>query len=90
MRLTELLVRASDLAEAEGRVLRAMTIRVALGVSTIIVAAGAVTAGVVLLLAAVFIATRDWQGNVAAAVVTGAAALGIGGALAWLGRRIGT
>lgn len=50
--ITEILVRTADLAEAEGRVLRAMTVRVALGVSVIVVAGAAMGGGLALLLTA--------------------------------------
>lgn len=88
--VTEMIVRIADLAEAEGRTLRAMAVRVALGVSIIIVAAGAVLAGVALILSAVFIMTADRTGPAAGAALTGLLALCIGGVLIWLGRRMGT
>jgi uncharacterized membrane protein len=88
--MTELIVRIADLCEAEGRVLRAMTVRLALGVVVILVAAAAVAAGVGLLLVAVYIAIEAQTGAAPAAVATGVLALCIGGVLAWLGRRIGT
>lgn len=88
--ITDLIVRIADLAEAEGRALRAMTVRLALGIAIIIIGAGAVTAGVALVLGAVYIATADRVGAAAGAAATGALALGIGGLLAWLGRRMGT
>lgn len=88
--ITELIVRVADLAEAEGRVFRAMTIRVALGVAIFIVAAGAATAGVGLVLGAVYIVTAAWAGPAVGAAVAGVLALGIGGLLAWLGHRTAT
>lgn len=88
--MTELIVRIAELCEAEGRVLRAMTVRLALGVAIILVAAAAMAAGVGLLLGAVFIAIQSQAGAATAALVTGILALGTGGALAWLGRRIAT
>jgi hypothetical protein len=87
--ITELLVRTADLAEAEGRLFRAATIRVAGAVTVIGVAGAAIAAGVILVLAALFIVTADRGGPALAALVTGAVALGLGGALAWLGRRMG-
>lgn len=88
--ITELIVGVADLAEAEGRVLRAMTVRVASGLALIIVAAAAFTAGVALLLGAIYIATAGHAGAPVAAAVTGAVALLLGGILAWLGRRMGS
>ncbi len=88
--LTELIVRVADLAEAEGRTLRAMTVRLALGIAMIIVAAGAAVAGIGLLLGAVYLVTAGWAGAAAGAATAGGLALGIGGLMAWLGRRTGT
>jgi len=88
--MTELIVRIAELCEAEGRVFRAMTIRVALAVTIILVAAAALAAGVALLLGAVYITIQEQAGAAIAALATGVLALGIGGTLAWLGRRIGT
>lgn len=88
--MTDLIVRVADLCEAEGRVLRAMTIRLALGVAIILVAAASLAIGVALLLGAVYIAVEVKTGAAIAAAVTGLLAISIGGTLAWLGRRIGT
>lgn len=88
--ITELIVRVADLVEAEGRILRATSVRLALGMGIIIVAAGAIMAGVALVLGAVYIVTADRAGPAAGASVTGVLALGIGGLLAWLGRRMGS
>lgn len=86
--LTELIVRVADLAEAEGRSLRTVTVRMALGVSLIIIAAGAVMAGIALVLGAIYIVTADRAGPAAGTAATGVLALGIGGLLAWLGRKM--
>jgi hypothetical protein len=88
--ITELIVRVADLAEAEGRTLRAATMRVTLGIGLVLIAVGAVTAGVVLLLGALYIVIAGQAGAAAGAAVTGAIALAAGGILAWLGRRTGT
>jgi len=88
--VTELIVRVVDLCEAEGRLLRVMAVRLALGVVTILVAAIVLTGGMALLLAAIYIAIQGQAGAAVASAVTGALALFIGGTLAWLGRRIGT
>ncbi len=86
--VTELIVRIADLCEAEGRALRAMSIRLALGVAIILVSAAALAAGVALLLGAVFFAIQAQTGTTVAALITGVLALGTGATLAWLGRRI--
>ncbi len=87
-KITELLVRAADLAEAEGRLLRVMAARLALAVAVILIAAVSGAIGVGLLLAAVYIFVAHHHGQAAGAAVTGILALGAGGLLAWLGRRI--
>lgn len=84
----ELIVRAADLAEAEGRALRAITVRMALGLAVMLVACGALLGGTALLLAALYIATAERAGPAAGALVTGLVALAIGGTLAWLGHRL--
>jgi hypothetical protein len=88
--VTQLIVHVADLCEAEGRVLRAMAVRLALGVAILFVAILLATGGVTLLLAAIYIAIQGSAGAAVAALVTGAIALGIGGTLVWLGRRIAT
>jgi hypothetical protein len=88
--MTELIVRIANLCEAEGRTFRAMTVRLAFGVAIIVVASAALTGGVALLLAAAYISVAGQAGAAIAAAATGLLALGIGGTLAWLGRRIGT
>jgi len=87
--ITELIVRIADLAEAEGRSLRAMTLRTALAIGVILLAVGAALAGVALLLFALYIGLAAWAGPAAAAAITGALALIAGGILAWLGHRMG-
>jgi len=88
--ITELIVRIADLLEAEGRVLRAVTIRLAQGLGIFIIAAGMVTAGMTLVLGAVYIATAERAGAAAGAALAGTLALLMGGFLIWLGRRMGT
>lgn len=88
MSIPQLIVRIADLAEAEGRSLRAVAIRLTLGVCTIIVAAAAALVGVMLLLGSVYIATADRAGAAAGALAAALLSLTIGGLLAWLGRRI--
>lgn len=88
--VTELIVHVADLCEAEGRVLRAMVVRLALGVAIIIAATILITGGAALLLAAIFIAIQGLAGPAVAALVSGLITLGIGGIFIWLGRRMGT
>lgn len=86
--LTELIVRAADLAEAEGRILRLMVARTALSVAVTVVAGGTVLAGLVLVLGSVYLATADHVGPAGGAAITGGLALAAGGGLAWLGQRM--
>ena len=86
--ITELVVRIADLAEAEGRLLREKVIRSATGIGLIIVAVGAVIAGLCLIFAAIYIFTAERAGSAAAAALTGVLAIGTGGLLAWLGRKM--
>lgn len=88
--LTELIVRVADLAEAEGRTLRAATARLALGIGFMAIAVGVIIAGLVLVLGAVYIITADRAGPAAGAAVAGVLALAAGGLLAWLGHRMGS
>jgi len=88
--VTELIVHIADLCEAEGCVLRAMVVRLVLGMALVIVATILITGGAALLLAAIFIAVQGLAGPAVAALVTGLIALGIGGIFTWLGRRMGT
>lgn len=84
--LTELIVRTANLAEAEGRLLRTMTVRVAIAIGIIIIAVGLAGAGLALLLAALYGLVAISANNVAAAGVTGVIALACGGLLVWTGR----
>ena len=86
--ITELVVRLTDLAEAEGRVLRTMLVRSALGLGTMLFAALAMVAGLALMFFSVFVFTAERAGTAAGAAVTGVLALAIGGLIAWLGHRI--
>ena len=86
--LTEFVVRTADLVEAEGRLLRGVAVRVALGVAVIMVAAIAAAAGVALLLGSLYLATDEKIGHAASAALTGAVALCTGVVAAWMGRRM--
>lgn len=86
--VTELLVRAADLAEAEGRVLRMMTVRVALAVGLVVVAALTAGAGAGALLGGLYLALAPALGAAGAAAGTGVAALILGGSIAWTARRM--
>lgn len=87
--ITELIVRAAELAEAEGRVLRVMTLRVALGVGLILLGVAASAAGLVLLLAAIYLAVAERSSPAAGAAAAGVAATALGVAVIWSGRRAG-
>ncbi len=94
-RISEMIVRVTDLMEAEGRslrevarvegrVLRQVTARLTLGLAVLLATAPLVVAGVGLLLAALFMALRDPLGQPAAAAITGVVTLGVSGGLLWL------
>jgi hypothetical protein len=82
--VTELIVRVADLCEAEGRTLRGVTLRLALGIVIILIAAAASIAGLILLVLALYITVEQQAGQAAAALLTGGAVLAIGVLLAWL------
>lgn len=86
-KITELVVRIADLLEAEGRLLRATTMRLATGIVLLIIAACTAAVGLIFIIAAVFIAVAERAGTAAGAATTGLLALGLGGLLAWLARK---
>ena len=86
--LTELMVRLTDLAEAEGRLLRSSAMRLALGVSTLALAAVVAGGGLLFLLGSAYIVTSFLWGRSAGAAVTGGIALLAAGALSWLAHRL--
>ena len=88
--ITKLIVRIADLVEAEGRELRAVVMRSAMGIGVLLIAAAVVIAGLFLVFGSVYIYTAEHAGRAAAAALTGVLALATGGGLAWLGRRIGS
>lgn len=85
---TELLIRAADLAEAEGRVLRRMMVRVAVTCAFVLAAALTGVGGLALVLASLYQWVAWYYGGAAGALAAGAAALVVGGLLAWMSRRI--
>lgn len=98
-RLTELIVRLSDLLEAEGRLLReamraeGSTLRkhvanISLGAAVLLVAAPLGIAGLLLLLLALFLVLRDSIGPAGAAAITGVVTLAVTGVLVWLFRSL--
>lgn len=87
--ITELIVRAAELAEAEGRVLRVMTLRVAVAVGMILLGVAASAAGLVLLLAAIYLAVAERSSPAAGAAIAGVAAVSFGFIAIWGGRRAG-
>ncbi len=86
-KITELVVRIADLIEAEGRLLRTTTMRLATGIALLIIAACTAAVGLIFIIAAVFIAVAERAGTAAGAATTGLLALGLGGLLAWLARK---
>lgn len=86
-KITELVVRIADLLEAEGRLLRATTMRLATGIALLIIAASTAAVGLIFIISAVFIAVAERAGTAAGAATTGLLALGLGGLLAWLARK---
>lgn len=86
--ITELLVRAANLAEAEGRLLRVVVARMLTSFGLTLVAAGALLAGVLALLASLHLAVSQQAGPAVGALVTGLVAMLLGGGLAWAARRM--
>ena len=86
--ITELLVRAANLAEAEGRLLRVVVARMLTSFGLTLVAAGALLAGVLALLASLHLAVSQQAGPAVGALVTGLVAVLLGGGLAWAARRM--
>lgn len=86
--ITELLVRAANLAEAEGRLLRMIVARMLTSFGITLVASGALLAGVLALLASLHLAVSQQAGTAVGALVTGLVAVFLGGGLAWAARRM--
>ena len=87
--ITELIVRVVELAEAEGRELRVATLRVAAAVGLILFGVASSAAGLVLLLAAIYLAVAERSSPAAGAAAAGVAAMAIGAIVIWSGRRTG-
>lgn len=85
--LSEFVVKVADLAEAEGRQLRAVVAAVGLGLALVIVAALIAVVGIGLLILAVYKAFESSMGPAWAACVSGAIALTIAGITGFLGWR---
>jgi sterol desaturase/sphingolipid hydroxylase (fatty acid hydroxylase superfamily) len=85
--LAQFVVRLADLAEAEGRAVRASAFRLLTAAAIFLVAAAAGTSGAALILLAVFWLVRP-AGPVPAALVTGVFALAVGGGLLWIARQM--
>lgn len=88
--ISELLVRIADLAEAEGKLLRASVMRLASGLALFVVAIVAALAGFGFLLASIFLATSSQAGYPIGALVSGFVAVALAGGLAWTGKRMGS
>lgn len=73
--LSELLVRAADLAEAEGRLLRRIAARFGLGMSLVLVASALLLIGAAFLIAGVWFGAQPTIGSAWASVLCGVLAL---------------
>ncbi|HYE03742.1 MAG TPA: hypothetical protein VD963_10980 [Phycisphaerales bacterium] len=86
--IAQLIVRVTDLVEAEGRVLRVVMLRLGLGAALGVVAALMCLIGLCLVLVAAYTALEAATSAPVAALVTGLASLLVGGALIWTIARI--
>lgn len=86
--LSEFIVRLADLVEAEGRSLRHSTVRVALAIGLVVVATGAASVGLGLLVTAVYLAIANQIGPAPGAAIAGTVSLAAGGVLVWLVRKM--
>jgi hypothetical protein len=73
-----------DVARVEGRVLRKTTAKLGLGFAVLLATAPLVMIGLCLLLAALFLALREPIGQPAAAAITGVVTLAVSGGLLWI------
>lgn len=85
--LAQLLVAGTDLLEAEGRALRAGTVRVGIALGTLILGMVLALAGLGFLIWGVYELFKDrGMSTSVAALITGALILAIAGALVWLAK----
>lgn len=85
--LARFVVRIADLAEAEGREVRATVFRMLTAAAVFLVAAGVGICGSALLLLSVYWVFEP-AGRALAAFASGTVALALGGALVWIGQRM--
>lgn len=94
-RLTELLLRMTELVEAEGRTLRNVVVeegrtlkktaaRMSLGIAVLFIVAPLAILGLAMLFVAMFLGLKEGVGAPWAAAMTGAATLLVCGGLLWL------
>ncbi len=76
--VAELIVRVTELAEAEGRDLRKVVARLMAAMAFVLVAAGFMLGGSLLLLAGLWMALADSLNRAAASAITGVLALALG------------
>lgn len=85
--LSEFVVKVADLAEAEGRQLRAIVVSVGIGLAMVLAAALVMVLGLGLLVFAVFKGFEASIGTAWAACASGAIAMAIAGVVGFLGWR---
>lgn len=83
--LSEFVIKVADLAEAEGRQLRAIVSMIAMGFAFVITAALVSVIGVGLLVLALYNSLEDSMGPAGAALIAGVVTLGISGGLGFAG-----
>lgn len=82
--VTDLILRVTELAEAEGRALRKHAASLGLAFAFVLAAMMIAVAAIIALLAALFIVLAAQVGNAGAALIVGVLALFISGGLLWL------
>jgi len=86
--ISDYITRIADLAEAEGRALKANAAKVGTALAVVLAAAIIGVGAVGLLLAAAWLALSKTLGDIQASLIAGLIALTITGALLWTARRI--
>lgn len=88
-RVTQYVIALCDLLEAEGRALRAGSMRLAAALITLLLAAGVVATGLGFLVAGLYLllaaAINPWAG----AMITGGIVLAVGLLTTWIAARVG-
>lgn len=84
------MVRAAELMEAEGRLLRAQSVRVGLALALMLTAGMALLGAVGLFMAAIFAWLMPHLGIAGSAAICGVISLGVAGILFWASRSAAT